>query len=336
MMMMMMMMNLISNPPLLFFQLRFEPRPDRKLLAPQLISETPIPPCAYIPMCKSTEKWTRVTRILPKEARVFSTKERCPILMCFACQYEEEYVDVATYLHNNFEQDHLSEDDDDDKDRTDDPDADADADASVKITSNSNNPKSGKEDKIDSIKSPNHTSPEHPPLPPPITSSSSSSSKKQTTSTPIKTKRVLGSRKLFNTISSMKAKANRTIRSPSYEVRSTPPHPPSPRSPKVTRNLWKTQQTTSNAHDSDSDNSDNSENENDNSVDGGRRSNSGSGSGSGLPSVSSKSSRKSRRKSHKTKLSKFMKDMPTVRMPKKLVSMKSKTKFKVREIYEPL
>ena len=173
MMMMMMMMNLISNPPLLFFQLRFEPRPDRKLLAPQLISETPIPPCAYIPMCKSTEKWTRVTRILPKEARVFSTKERCPILMCFACQYEEEYVDVATYLHNNFEQDHLSEDDDDDKDRTDDPDADADADASVKITSNSNNPKSGKEDKIDSIKSPNHTSSEHPPLPPPITSSSS-------------------------------------------------------------------------------------------------------------------------------------------------------------------
>jgi hypothetical protein len=70
-------------------ELRFEPRSERKVLAPQLIADTPIPPCAYVPMCKSTDRWQRVVRMLPQEARVFSTKERCPVLMCFDTEHEE-------------------------------------------------------------------------------------------------------------------------------------------------------------------------------------------------------------------------------------------------------
>ncbi|GMH50330.1 hypothetical protein TL16_g00745 [Triparma laevis f. inornata] len=83
-------------------ELRFEPREDRKALAPQLIAETPIPPCAYIPMIKSTDKWLRVLRMLPNEARVFSTKERCPVLMCFEMQFEDDETDVANYLHSQY------------------------------------------------------------------------------------------------------------------------------------------------------------------------------------------------------------------------------------------
>ena len=83
-------------------ELRFEPRSERKVLAPQLIAETPIPPCAYVPMCKSTDRWQRVVRMLPQEARVFSTKERCPVLMCFDTQLEEDEIDVAEYLHDEY------------------------------------------------------------------------------------------------------------------------------------------------------------------------------------------------------------------------------------------
>ncbi|GMI23871.1 hypothetical protein TeGR_g935, partial [Tetraparma gracilis] len=84
-------------------ELRFEPREDRKKLAPELIAETPIPPCAYVPMCKSTDQWQRVVRNLPNECRVFSTKERCPVLMSFEMEREEEATDVAEYLHTKFE-----------------------------------------------------------------------------------------------------------------------------------------------------------------------------------------------------------------------------------------
>ena len=84
-------------------QLRFEPRGDRKRLAPELIAETPIPPCAYVPMCKSTDTWLRVVRNLPNECRVFSTKERCPVLMSFEMMKETDNADVAEFLHSEFE-----------------------------------------------------------------------------------------------------------------------------------------------------------------------------------------------------------------------------------------
>jgi len=40
--------------------------------------------------------------MLPNEARVFSTKERCPVLMCFDNEIEEDETDVAEYLHDQF------------------------------------------------------------------------------------------------------------------------------------------------------------------------------------------------------------------------------------------
>jgi phosphatidylinositol 4-kinase len=54
-------------------------------------------------MCKSTDPWMRVVRNLPNECRVFSTKERCPVLMSFEMRKEPDGSDVAEYLHSKFE-----------------------------------------------------------------------------------------------------------------------------------------------------------------------------------------------------------------------------------------
>jgi len=84
-----------------------------------------------------------------------------------------------------------------------------------------------------------------------------------------------------------------------------------PKSPKTTRRIWK-----------DDNNDDDSDEDHNESEDTPRR-----------KSSSGSISRQSpRRKSRKTKLNKFMKEMPTVRLPKNISAMKNRKKFKKKEI----
>lgn len=94
--------------------LRAKERDERKKLAPGLMEELEIPPCAYIPLCNSTDVWRRVHSVMAKDTKVFNTNERCPIMMFFVTKRGEqmhqhrkglrdENLDVAEYLHLQYQ-----------------------------------------------------------------------------------------------------------------------------------------------------------------------------------------------------------------------------------------
>lgn len=93
--------------------LRFREPKDRKGLAPGLVSKVVIPPCSYIPLCKSTDVWRRIDSVMAADTRVFNTKERCPMIYYFIAKRGEKIgsmlgpknpnLDVAEYLHMQFQ-----------------------------------------------------------------------------------------------------------------------------------------------------------------------------------------------------------------------------------------
>jgi phosphatidylinositol 4-kinase A len=93
--------------------LRFKDRDDRKALAPKLMDRLEIQGRVYLPLCNSSDLWRRVMKVLPKETRVFNTKERCPVVMQFVTQRGERTtkgglrldanLDVAEYMHHCLE-----------------------------------------------------------------------------------------------------------------------------------------------------------------------------------------------------------------------------------------
>jgi phosphatidylinositol 4-kinase len=93
--------------------LRFKDRDDRKRLAPILMQELHIPETVYLPLCNSSDIWRRAAVALPKETRVFNTKERCPVIMHFLSkrgertkkggQRTDPNLDVAEFLHIYFD-----------------------------------------------------------------------------------------------------------------------------------------------------------------------------------------------------------------------------------------
>lgn len=94
--------------------LRFHEPKERKALAPGLAAAVKLPPCAYVPLCKSTDVWRRVECVMSKDTRVFNTNERCPMIYYFVSKRGEEIgstglgvrnpnLDVAEYLHMQFQ-----------------------------------------------------------------------------------------------------------------------------------------------------------------------------------------------------------------------------------------
>ncbi len=93
--------------------LRFHDPKERKALAPGLVSAVKLPPCAYVPLCKSTDVWRRVDSVMASDTRVFNTKERCPMIYYFVAKRGEKIgttlgiknpnLDVAEYLHMQFQ-----------------------------------------------------------------------------------------------------------------------------------------------------------------------------------------------------------------------------------------
>lgn len=87
--------------------LRFHEPKERKALAPGLVSAVALPPCAYVPLCKSTDVFRRVDSVIAKDTRVFNTNERCPMIYYFVTKRGEHIgtpkknpnLDVAEYLH---------------------------------------------------------------------------------------------------------------------------------------------------------------------------------------------------------------------------------------------
>jgi len=94
--------------------LRFEDRETRKILAPGHVDAIFTPPCVYVPLCNSSDIWRRVHNSISKETRVFSTKERCPVVMNILTRRGEVMhhhrgglkdvnLDIAEYLHLQYE-----------------------------------------------------------------------------------------------------------------------------------------------------------------------------------------------------------------------------------------
>jgi len=94
--------------------LRFHEPKERKLLAPGLATAVELPPCAYVPLCKSTDVWRRVDSVMAKDTRVFNTNERCPMIYYFVAKRGEKVgttalgpknpnMDVAEYMHMQFQ-----------------------------------------------------------------------------------------------------------------------------------------------------------------------------------------------------------------------------------------
>ncbi|KAL7538715.1 hypothetical protein ACHAXR_011790 [Thalassiosira sp. AJA248-18] len=93
--------------------LRFHEPKERKALAPGLASAVKLPPCAYVPLCKSTDVWRRVDSVIANDTRVFNTNERCPMIYYFVAKRGEKIgttlgpknpnLDVAEYLHMQFQ-----------------------------------------------------------------------------------------------------------------------------------------------------------------------------------------------------------------------------------------
>ena len=102
-------------------ELRDFDRDERKRLSKEKVAKLQIPPTAvYLPLCNSSDIWRRVTSALPHETRVFSTKERCPVIMNFVTSRGEWHkrtngsgalrilktdpnLDVAEYMHSYLE-----------------------------------------------------------------------------------------------------------------------------------------------------------------------------------------------------------------------------------------
>ena len=93
--------------------LRFHEPKQRKDIAPGLVKEVKIPPCGYVPLCKSTDVWSRVDSVMAEDTRVFNTNERCPMIYYFVAKRGERVIgnigpnnpnlDVAEYLHMQFQ-----------------------------------------------------------------------------------------------------------------------------------------------------------------------------------------------------------------------------------------
>ncbi|KAL7512375.1 hypothetical protein ACHAXN_010599 [Cyclotella atomus] len=93
--------------------LRFHDPKERKSIAPGLVREVTIPPCGYVPLCKSTDVWSRVDSVMAEDTRVFNTNERCPMIYYFVAKRGEKVganigpnnpnLDVAEYLHMQFQ-----------------------------------------------------------------------------------------------------------------------------------------------------------------------------------------------------------------------------------------
>ena len=97
-------------------KLRFKDRDERKAELSGTMAEVHVPTCAYVPMKLSTDVWAKVLKLLGSESRVFSTKERCPILMYFLDQFDKDRLVVADYLHRQYDikMAAITENDDDD------------------------------------------------------------------------------------------------------------------------------------------------------------------------------------------------------------------------------
>eukprot|EP00956_Cyclotella_meneghiniana_P025268 scaffold52416_cov60-Cyclotella_meneghiniana.AAC.1 len=93
--------------------LRFHEPKERKHIAPGLVKEVKIPPCGYVPLCKSTDVWSRVESVMADDTRVFNTNERCPMIYYFVAKRGEKIgdrigpnnpnLDVAEYLNMQFQ-----------------------------------------------------------------------------------------------------------------------------------------------------------------------------------------------------------------------------------------
>lgn len=82
--------------------LRQRPRELRQTELNECLSRVKVPTLAYLPLCKSTDKWRTVLSIVSDEGAVFNTKERCPCLVFFETAYEPgfEGMDVANVIHS--------------------------------------------------------------------------------------------------------------------------------------------------------------------------------------------------------------------------------------------
>lgn len=91
--------------------LRFEEPANRKKLAPGLMQALKIPPCVYSPLVNSTDIFRRIDSVIYKDARVFNTKARCPVIMYFLGVRGElenkgepdANLDVAEYMYLKFD-----------------------------------------------------------------------------------------------------------------------------------------------------------------------------------------------------------------------------------------
>ena len=125
--------------------MRFVDRPKRKVVLKKVLNGVTIPGCVYIPLCRSTDPWSRVVKIVPEKAHPFSTKERCPCLMVFETASESPVpVDVASYLHQTLGIGMSVDEDegDDDDDGADADEEETESDASPDQTTLSPNSKS--------------------------------------------------------------------------------------------------------------------------------------------------------------------------------------------------
>uniref|UniRef100_A0A7S1UDQ2 PI3K/PI4K catalytic domain-containing protein n=1 Tax=Phaeomonas parva TaxID=124430 RepID=A0A7S1UDQ2_9STRA len=82
--------------------LRFVEVPKRDGLLVEALKTVVIPDPCYLPLCKSSDAWARVLRITPGDHHAFSTRARCPCLVTFEVALEEDFVDVANFLHQRF------------------------------------------------------------------------------------------------------------------------------------------------------------------------------------------------------------------------------------------
>jgi hypothetical protein len=77
--------------------LRLLPREDRKINLARLLGEMELPEGkVYIPLCKATDPFKFILRLMAEEAVPFSTHERCPYLVCFEVAEGENTMDVPS------------------------------------------------------------------------------------------------------------------------------------------------------------------------------------------------------------------------------------------------
>ena len=83
-------------------KLRFEEREQRKTLLSDTMDAVTVPDCAYIPMTKSTDTFASVQSLVGNESRVFSTNERCPVLMYFYNIRNKDNLGITEFLHSKY------------------------------------------------------------------------------------------------------------------------------------------------------------------------------------------------------------------------------------------